>query len=241
MDTTLVLTAAILGFAAAVQMASGFGFALVATPLLAVTVGAHQAVLLSLFSAVVFNAWQAYEGRRHRDNGVVARLLVGAVAGLPVGFVVYRVTDPRELTATIGVLVVAAAAALSVRRPRTGDSAATDLAAGLLVGALTTSTGTNGPPAVVLLQARHLRPDQFRATLTTVFLAVDVVAVALFTVAGDLDLRTAVIATSCAPALLLGALAGHRCRGLLSPEAFRVGVLLLLAGSGAGAVIVALV
>ena len=241
MDTTLALTAAILGFAAAVQMASGFGFALVATPLLAVTVGAHQAVLLALFSAVVFNAWQAYEGHRHRDTGVVVRLLAGAAVGLPVGFAVYRVTDPRELTATIGVLVVVAAAALSVRRPRTRDSAAVDLAAGVLVGALTTSTGTNGPPAVVLLQARHLRPEQFRATLTTVFLAVDVVAVAVYTIAGDLDLETALVATSCAPALLVGALVGRRSRALLSPEAFRVGVLLLLAATGAFAVVTALV
>ena len=101
MDATLVLTAAILGFAAAVQMASGFGFALVATPLLAVAVGAHDAVLLTLLSAVVFNAWQAYEGRRHRDTDVVLRLLAGAVVGMPAGYVVYRVTDHRELTAAI--------------------------------------------------------------------------------------------------------------------------------------------
>jgi uncharacterized membrane protein YfcA len=116
-----------------------------------------------------------------------------------------------------------------------------DLAAGVLVGVLTTSTGTNGPPAVVLLHARRLRPEQFRATLTTVFLAVDVAAVAVFTAGGDLDLRTAAVAAACAPALLVGALAGRGCRRLLSPEAFRVGVLLLLTGSGASAVISALV
>ena len=241
MDATLVLTAAILGFAAMVQMASGFGFALVATPLLAVAVGAHDAVLLTLLSAVVFNAWQAYEGRRHRDAGVVIRLLAGAVVGMPGGYVVYRVTDHRELTAVIGVLVVVAAVVLSTRRAWAGDSAAADLAAGVLVGALTTSTGTNGPPAVVLLQSRDLRPEQFRATLTSVFFAVDLVAVAVFTASGDLGLEVAGVAASCAPALLIGALAGHRCRALLSPEAFRVSVLVLLAATGMSALITALV
>jgi uncharacterized membrane protein YfcA len=241
LDTTLALTAVILGFAAAVQMASGFGFALVATPLLALTVGAHHAVLLALLTALAFNAWQTWEGRRHRDTGVVVRLLIGATVGMPAGYVVYRVTDPHELTAIIGVIVVVAAAALWTRRLRTGDSVVVDLAAGLLVGVLTTSTGTNGPPAVVLLQARGLRPEQFRATLTTVFLAVDVAAVAVFSAGGDLDLQTLAVAVACAPALLVGALAGRASRSLLSPEAFRVGVLLLLTGSGASAVISALV
>lgn len=241
MDTTLLLTAAILAFAAAVQMASGFGFALVATPLLAVTVGAHEAVLLALLSALAFNGWQTWEGRADRDTGVVVRLLVGAVAGLPVGYVVYRVTDTRQLTATIGVLVVVSAAALAVRRAQSGGSVAADLAAGVLVGALTTSTGTNGPPAVVLLQTRRLSPEAFRATLTTVFLVADVAAVAVFTASGDLDLDTAGVALACAPALLAGALAGRWCRSLLSPEAFRVGVLVLLAGTGASAVVTALV
>lgn len=241
MDTTLLLTAAILGFAAAVQMASGFGFALVATPLLAITAGAHHAVLLTLLSALAFNAWQAHEGRRDRDTGVVVRLLAGAVAGLPVGYVVYRVTEPRELTAIIGVLVVVAAATLAVRRPQTGGSVVADLTAGVLVGALTTSTGTNGPPAVVLLQTRRLSPEAFRATLTTVFLVADVAAVAVFTASGDLDLEVAGVAAWCAPALLAGALVGRWCRTLLSPEAFRVAVLVLLAGTGVGAVVTALV
>jgi uncharacterized membrane protein YfcA len=241
MDTTLLLTAAILAFAAAVQMASGFGFALVATPLLAVTTGAHEAVLLTLLSAPAFNAWQAHEGRRDRDNGVVVRLLAGAVAGLPVGYVVYRVTEPRELTAIIGVLVVVAAATLAVRRPPLQASAVVDLAAGALVGALTTSTGTNGPPAVVLLQARRLSPEAFRGTLTTVFLVADVAAVAVFLVSGDLDLDVAMVAVWSAPALVAGALVGRWCRTLLSPAAFRVAVLVLLAGTGAGAVVTALV
>lgn len=116
-----------------------------------------------------------------------------------------------------------------------------DPAAGVLVGALTTSTGTNGPPAVVLLQSRGLRPDQFRATLTSVFFAVDLVAVVVFTAAGDLDLEIAGVAALCAPALLVGALAGRGSRNLLSPEAFRVAVLVLLAGTGTCAVLTAVV
>ncbi len=240
MDASLIVSAAILGFAAAVQMASGFGFALVATPLLAIAIGAHDAVLLTLLCAVVFNAWQAYEGRRDRDSGVVVRLLAGAVVGMPGGYVVYRVTDHRQLTVAIGVLVLVATALL-VRRPTARASSAVDLVAGVLVGALTTSTGTNGPPAVVLLQSRGLRPDQFRATLTSVFLAVDLVAVAVFAAFGDLGLEVAGYAAWSVPALLVGGLLGQRARRLLSPDTFRAAVLVLLAATGVGAVVTALV
>ena len=49
-----------------------------------------------------------------------------------------------------------------------------------------TSTGMNGPPLVITLQAMKLRPDSFRATLQAVFCSQDVAAVAGFVAVGQL-------------------------------------------------------
>lgn len=153
---TTLLAVLVLGFAAAVQMASGFGFALMAVPMLAVVVGAHDAVLLAVLEGAVFCAYQAIEGRGHRDGWVVARLLAGAAAGLPVGYLVFRRIDADLLTLLIGVLVLVATAALARGLTFSSRSPAADLVAGACAGVLTTSTATNGPPVVLLLSGRRL-------------------------------------------------------------------------------------
>lgn len=237
MDLTLLLTAAVLGFAAAIQMTSGFGFALVAVPLLAVVTGPHTAILLALLSGTLFNAWQAVEGRGHRDRAVVLRLLGGAVLGLPVGYAVFRYTDPGPLTVLVGVLVLGAVLVLASGWRFPAVSASTDVATGLLTGVLTTSTGTNGPPIVTLLQARGLPPREFRATVTLVFLVLNLAAIAVFGAAGALTGEVLLTALWCVPALVVGGGVGYRVRTLLAPPAFRRLVLGLLTVAGATAVL----
>lgn len=237
---TTLLAVLVLGFAAAVQMASGFGFALMAVPMLAVVVGPHDAVLLAVLAGAAFCAYQSFEGRGHRDGWVVARILVGAAAGLPVGYVVFRHLDPDLLTLLIGVLVLAATVALVRGVTLSSRSPAADLVAGLCSGVLTTSTATNGPPVVTLLSGRRLPPDEFRATLTAVFLVVDLAAIAVFAYGGELDRSILEVAYWCLPGLLAGGYAGWKARTLLSPERFHTLVLGLLVLAGSTAVFAAL-
>ena len=240
MPASTAAVAVVLGFAAAVQMASGFGFALVSVPLLAIVVGPHDAVLLALLVGTVFNGWQAVEGRGVADRGVVARVLVGAGLGLPVGYLVYRALGKDSLTVVVGVLVLVAAVLLwrGWSMPVVGRG--TDLVVGVCTGVLTTSTGTNGPPIVTVLHARGLDSDAFRATATTVFLVLDLLAVCLFTGVGELGAAEAVTAAIALPVVVAGGYAGYRARRLLTPAGFRRVVLLLLAATGAAAVLAGL-
>lgn len=239
-DVTLLLTGAVLAFAAAIQMTSGFGFALVAVPLLALVTGPHAAILLALLSGTVFNAWQAVEGRGHRDTGVVARLLGGAVLGLPLGYAAFRVIEPDPLTVIIGVLVLLAVAVLALGPPFPAVSRPMDVATGALTGLLTTSTGTNGPPIVTLLQARRLPPREFRATVTLVFLVLNLAAIAVFAVTGTFTWEVLGTALRSVPALVVGGWLGYRARTWVPPAAFRRLVLGLLTVAGATAVLAGL-
>ena len=93
----------------------------------------------------------------------------------------------------------------------------------MAVRTLTTSTATNGPPVVTLLQARQLSPEEFRATVTAVFLTLDLVATGVFAATGAFTGPGA--AAWCLPGLISGGLAGHHARSLLSPRRFRMLVL----------------
>lgn len=240
MPLTTVAVAVVLGFAAAVQMASGFGFALVAVPLLALVVGPHEAVVLALLMGTAFNGWQAVEGRRDVERPVLARILVAAGVGMPAGYLLYRALGRDSLTVLVGVLVLAAATSLWRGWSLPAAGRATDLVAGLATGVLTTATATNGPPVVTLLHARGVGPEVFRAMTTTVFLVLDLLAVCLFVATGDLGAAEVTTAAVALPVVLVGGFLGYRARRLLSPAAFRRVVLLLLAATGVVAVLAGL-
>ena len=240
MSLTTVAVAVVLGFAAAVQMASGFGFALVSVPLLALVVGPHEAVLLALVMGTVFNGWQAVEGRRLVDRPVAARILAGAGLGMPVGYLLYRTLGAESLTVVVGVLVLAAAASLWRGWSLPAAGPVTDVVTGLFTGVLTTSTATNGPPVVTLLHARGLAPEAFRAMAISLFLVLDLVAVCLYAGTGDLGAEEAVRAVVVLPVVVGGGFVGYRARHLLSPAGFRRVVLLLLAATGVAAVVAGL-
>jgi uncharacterized membrane protein YfcA len=229
---SLIGAALAVALAAIVQLAAGFGFALTAVPLLSIAVGAHDAVVVALFLATFTNAFQAWTGRRHTDRPVAARLLAGAAVGLPFGFLVYLLVDDSALRIVIGCSVLAAVVVIALGLDLRHAGPRLDVAGGALAGALTMSSGVNGPPLVFVLQARHFDQHRFRATVTTVFVVLDIVAVATFTVTGDLDAEVLLTVAASLPGLALGATVGVALRRHLDPRRFRVLVLVLLAVAG---------
>jgi len=172
---------------AAVQSAIGFGFALVAAPLLyAAAPSPEQAVGLMTVLGLEVNLLTLLAERRRpapvwRDvAAVVAWSLPGALAGVAV----LRALDDvaLQLLVTAGVLV---ALALNLRTRRAAGTASVAPVAwwarplaGVTSGALSTSTSTGGPPVALLLMARGLQPQVIRDTLTTSFVGFAFVAAA---------------------------------------------------------------
>jgi len=164
---------------AALQSAIGFGFALVAAPLVyAAAPSAEQAVGLMLVLGLEVNLLTLLAERRRPDPvwrdvaAVVAWSLPGALAGVAV----LRALDALalQLLVTAGVLGALAVNLRAAARPA-GTSAPAPLAwwarplAGVSSGALSTSTTTGGPPVVLLMMRRGLPPHVVRDTLTTSF------------------------------------------------------------------------
>ena len=168
--------AAVAAFAgAAIQSASGMGFALVLTPALFAVMDPEEAVTAVLLLGAALCVLVLIESRRVATHGL-GRLLVPAVPGLLVGVVVLAVLSKEALQVGVGVAVVAAAAwqlyhRAAVRIPAT--------AAGFLSGVLTTSISVNGPPLALWLESQSVPPARFRTTLAASFLILDIAGIAL--------------------------------------------------------------
>jgi uncharacterized protein len=237
--------AAVAAFAgAAVQSATGFGFALVLSPALFAVMEPVEAVTALLVLGVALNLLVLFEGGRpeHVDWRALAPILVAAVPGLAVGAVALTQLSKEVLQVAVGIAVIAAAGWQLRRRarerPRLPPTAA--WAAGFASGALTTSISVSGPPLVLWLEAHGVRPEEFRASLAASFLALNLAGGVVLLAAegieafdvGEVALLFALVVAGYA----LGAVAFRR----LDRERFFHLVLVLVALTGLASVVAGL-
>jgi uncharacterized membrane protein YfcA len=211
---------AILLAASFTQTVTGFGFALVAVPLLAQATDARTAVVGAALVSPLITVSTAVRERAHVRWRTAAAIVAAALLGMPFGLLVLRGAPERALTALIG--VVALACTLIVWRGlRIGTSVAMVGMVGVLSGALGTATGTNGPPLVAAFQAMGYDPRTFRATIAAVFTGSGVLGLAAYAVAGQVRPSAVGVGLAGAPAVALGWWAGNRLFARIDPLRFR--------------------
>ena len=233
-----MLLAALAAFAgAAVQSASGLGFALVLSPALFAVMDPEEAVTAVLLLGAALCVLVLVESHRVPTHGL-GRLLVPAVPGLVIGVLVLAALSKDALQVGVGVAVIAAAAWNLRYRAAVRIPAAV---AGFLSGVLTTSISVNGPPLALWLEAERVPAASFRATLAAAFLLLDVAGVALIVGregADTVDLSTLGPLLACVLAgYALGA-AGFR---RLDAERFSTVVLVIVGCTGLASVVAGLV
>jgi hypothetical protein len=158
-------------------------------------------------------------------------VIAAAVVGMPLGILVLSHASDRVLTAIIGLAVVVAAVALwrGVRLPA---GVLTEPGAGLISGALATSTGTSGPPLVIVFHSEGMPPRVFRGTLSATFLAESLVAIMAFWVSGHIDADALRVSLWSLPGLAVGWLIGERLFHRIDEVRFRHLVLVVLIATG---------
>ena len=206
-----LIAAAAVAAGAAVQSATGFGFSLVAAPLVFATVEPEEAVGLLLVLGTQVNVMTlATEGRRPRP--VVrecAVLLACALPGAFAGVAALRALDPVALQVAVSAGVIATLAARHLASGRRTPGWAAPIA-GVTAGALSTSTTTAGPPLLVYLLGRELQPTQVRDSLTVCFIGLTVVSVVALAATGtSRAVPDLVLVAILVPVVAVGHLAGR--------------------------------
>ncbi len=225
--STLLTAAVIILIASTVHAVTGFGYALVATPLLALTVDPHTAVVATTMSALAMTITIAVRQRHHAEWKVAMVAMAGIVLGMPLGLWVYGVTSEQVLTALIGVGVLGCTV-MVWRRVKVPGNTPVLVGVGLVSGALSTSTGTNGPPMVAAFQGMGYDPHRFRATLSAVFAGTSVFSLIGFALAGKVNAQSLWIGLVGLPVVQVGWFAGNAIFSRIDAERFRKVVLAAL-------------
>ncbi|HEV2775637.1 MAG TPA: TSUP family transporter [Solirubrobacteraceae bacterium] len=221
---------------AALQSATGFGFSLVAAPLLFAVLGPQEAVSAGVLLGLLLNGLTlATERRRPVVLTRDARLLVGwSVPGLLLGALALRELPERPLSALVGVAVLAGLAVrlrggAAALRPRAWHAPA----AGAASGALATANSVSGPPLAFYLLGRGATPAAMRDTLAAVFIAQSLLALPVLLLSGTFTLPSGVWVLLAAA--LVGQVAGRRVFAWLQGERHERAVLAVLVLSALGA------
>ena len=223
---------AVVSVSSLAQSLAGFGFGLLAVPMMSLLVAPHDAVVVATLIGAVSTTSQAVLDRRACEWGVARRMSIAAYVGMPLGLVAFVVVSESVMRLVLGVVVVLATVVLARGFVAHSHSRFLDWLMGWISGVLSTSTSTNGPPLVFLLQARGMPPTTFRATLNTVFALSNFGAIALFASTGHLTVDGMIAALVSLP-FLFGALRiGYSLRPKVNASVFRTLVLTLLFVSG---------
>ena len=227
----LAAIAAVFGLAATAQAASGFGFALLAVPLLSILVDAKAGVVGASIVGLGLVAVMAARDHRHVDRRAVGLAVTAALAGMPLGLLIIGRADDATLRILIG-LVVLCLTVLLWRGMKIPDRPVSELGAGLVSGVLSTSTGTSGPPLVIVFHGKGLSPIAFRATLAMTFLIQGSLSLCGFALTGHVTRDAMLVAAAGVPGTAAGWMLGQRIFERLNHERFRTVVLGLLALTG---------
>ena len=201
---------------------TGFGLALISTPVLLFVYEPKTVVVLTAIFSIFINTavvWDSWSEARRR---LALALLIPALFGVVLGVEVLRIIDPDYVRLGVGVIVVFSALLLvrDIRLPGAGTRWGT-LVAGSASGALSTSTGLAGPPIVLLLASRDLPKQEFRGTSALYFLPMSVVGLVVLAFRGLVDGSEISLGLVLIPAAIAGKAAGTALLGRVSERAFR--------------------
>ena len=217
----LLAVTVIICFAAFLQSISGFGFSLLAMPLLSIFVDVQDAVVIATLCGIFTNAVHLKKDLQLVDQAIARRISLSALIGMPLGVVVLSVFSATQMRAIIGAVIVVLVYLMMRNFVLKTENTTVDIFLGAFSGLLATSVSTNGPPLVFLLQSKQLDPWRLRATLAYVFTISGCASFIVLMIARKGSIEAFQYAILSLPAMYLGTVVGRKARHRVTQEAFR--------------------
>jgi hypothetical protein len=220
------------GVGGLVQGSIGFGFALIAAPVLAIVSPAALPTSLLLLGAPL-SVFVALRERGFVDLRGLAPLLGGRVVGALAGAAVLVAVPARFLSAFFGSLILIAVI-LSALRPAIRPQRRLRFLAGVASGIMATSAAVGGPALALLYQDRP--GAVLRSTLAMFFLFGLGVSLAALALAGRVTASQVTLSVWLLPALATGLAASRAATRRLDGRSLRPAVLAFSAVSAVFAI-----
>ncbi len=203
--TLFFLTGMVFLLAGFVQGLTGFGSALVAIPLLSLFIDIKTAVPLCMLNGLIITSYLSVKLRKHLDWKKIQPLLIGSLAGIPVGITFLKQVDSSIIQMAIGCLLISYSLFNLIFSPRPlNPGKKWGCLAGFFTGAIGAAFSAGGPPAIIYTTLTSWKKDEIKATLTGFFVVSGTITVLVHWSSGITTLSTVRLLAGTAPAVLLG-------------------------------------
>lgn len=184
-DWTVLQVIVVLFVATLVRSAFGFGEALIAVPLLALTMPVKEAAPLAVLVSITIAFLILLQDWRRVHARSAGWLVVFTMLGIPLGLVLLRTVPESAVKATLAALIIAFSVySLTGGHHRELKDDRLAWLFGFNAGILGGAYGMNGPPLAIYGALRRWTPEYFRATLQAYFLPASIAGMAGYAVAG---------------------------------------------------------
>jgi uncharacterized protein len=235
MDPTTIILIAGAAVAGFVQGLSGFAFGMVSTAIWAWWLPPQLVAPMAVFGALAGQVIAAVSARRTLQWPRLLPLLLGGLAGLPLGLLLLPQLDSAWFQAGVGTLLalwcplMLASGRLPQWRVRHRGADALAGAAGGFTGAV---GGFTGALPTLWCTLNHWPKDELRSVVQNFNLVMLAVTFVAYIASGLIGVQHLPYMAWVGPVLLIPVLAGAKLYAGISPEAFKRVVLVLLACSG---------
>jgi uncharacterized membrane protein YfcA len=191
------------------QGVTGFGFGLLAIPLLTFIIHIKTAIPLCSLHGLLITGYLSFRLRHHIDKKKIVPLLVGCLPGIGAGVFFLKKAPSDLLAVLMGIMLISYSLYRLFAKPvRLGINPAWAYIAGFCTGAIGSAFSAGGPPTIIYTTLTGWNKDDIKATLSGFFLAGGIFIALAHALNG---LTTVLVLRSFAmtsPAVVLGVVAG---------------------------------
>lgn len=200
---------ATLFFSTFVQGFTSFGFSLLAIPLLSLFLDTKLIIIITVTYSFVINSIVVKKYYKDTKLKKILPLLISAIIFTFIGVSYLQTINEHALKFIIGILLVVIGIVnnlgikLNLKNPENYF-----LPVGAVSGVLNGIGGISGPPVLVFLSNIDLNISQFKATLSSYFLTLNIVAISTYIYKGFYTFKTLNLIWVYLPYVLIGTLIG---------------------------------
>lgn len=220
--------------ASLVQGITGFGFALIAVPLLSLFIPELRNItpIIVIYSFLT-NIIIVYKTKQYIDFKKILPLIIFGIIATPFGTYILLYVNVNTLKIIVGTIItITALAMLKNFKININNQNISYAIVGLLSGFLNGSTGLSGPPVVLFLTNQNTDKDVFRANLTLYGIATNIFAIILFISEGIINTSILNFTVIYLPALIIGTFLGIKASSKINETLFKTLTIYLISFLG---------
>ena len=214
------------------QTSTGFGYAIITAPLLALVLEPKETIMLTMFTGLIIRIMMLKTTRNDGSYKTISPLVIASIFGAIPGAYCMSIISNESLKIFIGAILFVFTFLLwkNYRLP-IKNSTFTKTVAGFLSGFLATTTSINGPPIILYYLSTNEENNKnvLRGNLTRYFLLINIASIIISYFAGTFKLEDLWLQTLRAiPPLYLGFYLGEKFFHQINIEIFKKMALLLV-------------